>query len=108
MPGAHCVALEKRKNGSLYYYRSDRRGGRVRRVYVASGELARIAHEQEIILRAARDHKRLEEAKELDRLEAIIAPVLELEEAAEVLARAHLIAAGCHRRKGGWRRARSA
>jgi hypothetical protein len=101
------MALEKRA-GHLYYYRSVRDGDQVRKVYVGSGELARIAHEGEIINRAARSHKRLEEAKELERLEAIIAPVLELEEAAEVLARAHLIAAGCHRRKGGWRRARSA
>ena len=101
------MALEKR-DGHLYYYRSVRDGDQVRKVYVGSGELARIAHERDIIDRVTRTHKRLEEAKELERLEALAAPVLVLEEVAEVLAQAHLIAGGCHRHKGEWRRVRSA
>ena len=51
-------------------------------------------------------HERRESAKELERLEALAAPVLELSEAAEILVRAHLIDAGYHRRKGEYRRAR--
>ena len=57
--------------------------------------------------RAAQEHERRVEAMELERLEALAAPVLELCEAAEVLARAHLIAGGYHRHKGEWRRERS-
>jgi hypothetical protein len=99
------VALERR-NGNLYYYRSVRDGEKVRKVYWGSGELARIAHEREIMNRAARQHERRESAKELERLKALAAPVLELSEAAEILVRAHLIDAGYHRRKGEYRRAR--
>jgi hypothetical protein len=99
------MALEKR-DGNLYYYRSVRDGEKVRKVYWGSGELARIAHEREIMNRAARQHERRESAKELERLEALAAPVLELSEAAEILVRAHLIDAGYHRRKGEYRRAR--
>jgi hypothetical protein len=101
------VALERR-NGNLYYYRSVRSGEKVRKVYWGSGELARIAHEREIMNRAARQHERRESARELERLEALAAPVLELSEAAEILVRAQLIDAGYHRRKGEYRRARSA
>ena len=99
------MALERR-NGNLYYYRSVRDGKKVRKVYWGSGELARIAHEREIMSRAAREHERRESAKELERLEALAAPLLELSEAAEILVRAQLIDAGYHRRKGEYRRAR--
>ena len=99
------MALERR-NGNLYYYRSVRDGEKVRKVYWGSGELARIAHEREIMNRAARQHEQQESAKELERLEALAAPVLELSEAAEILLRAHLIDAGYRRRKGEYRRAR--
>jgi crotonobetainyl-CoA:carnitine CoA-transferase CaiB-like acyl-CoA transferase len=96
------VALERR-NGNPYYYRSVRHGDKVRRVYVASGELARIAHEREIMNRAAEEHRLQEEKRRLEELEALAAPVAELSEVAEILARAHLLAAGCHRHKGEWR-----
>ena len=101
------MALENR-DGNLYYYRSVRRGDEVRKVYVGGGELARIAHERDVMSRAAEEHKRQEERQRLEKLEALAAPVLEVDEAAEVLVRAHLIAAGCHRHKGEWRRARIA
>jgi hypothetical protein len=92
------VALERRA-GNLYYYRSVRDGERVRKVYVGAGEVARISHESDVLVRAGQEAER-------QRLEALSAPVLELSEASEVLARAHLIAAGCHRHKGEWRHAR--
>jgi hypothetical protein len=98
----------ERRHGNLYYYRSVRDGEKVRKVYWGSGELARIAHEREIMNRAAREHEQRESAKELERLEALAAPVLELSEAAEILVQAHLIAAGYHRHKGEYRRARGA
>jgi hypothetical protein len=96
------VALERR-DGRLYYYRSVRNGDKVRKVYVASGELARIAHERELMERALKDHRREEERAEVERLEALAAPVAELEEIAQILTRAHLIATGHHRHKREWR-----
>ena len=99
------MALENR-DGRLYYYRSVRRGEKVRRVYIASGELAILAHEREIKDRAAEEQKRREETKDLEHLEVLAAPVLQLDEAAEVLARAHLVAAGYRRYQGKWRRVR--
>lgn len=100
------MSLEER-NGKLYYYRSVRHGDTVRRVYVGSGELARIAYEGDVAERAAEEHARREAELERERLEALAAPVEELSEAADILACAHLIAAGCHRHKGERRRARN-
>jgi len=101
------MALENR-DGNLYYYRSVRRGDEVRKVYVGSGDLALIAYEQDVMSRAAEEHRRQEERHELEQLEALLAPVVEIGGAAEILARAHLIAGGFRRHKGEWRRARSA
>lgn len=99
------MTLEHR-DGYLYYYRSVRRGEKVRKVYVGSGELARIAHEGDILRRTGQQAERERQKAELEHLEALAAPVVELSEAAEILVRAHLIAAGYHRHKGEYRRAR--
>ena len=101
------MALERR-NGNLYYYRSFRDGDKVRKVYVGAGEVARIFAEGDILRRTGRKAQRETEMAELERLEALIAPVEELSEAAEILVRAHLVDAGYHKRKGEYRRARSA
>jgi hypothetical protein len=99
------VTLELR-DGRPYYYRSVRDGKAVRKVYVASGELAQtLAHADEAI-RHRREEECRWEREELERLEALAAPLEELSEAVGVLARAHLVAAGCHRHKGEWRRRR--
>ncbi len=76
------------------------------REYVGSGPLAEIVAASERTKRELADDERKEEKTELERLEALTAPVLELSEAAGILVRAHLIAAGYHRHKGEWRRAR--
>jgi hypothetical protein len=98
------VALETR-DGRSYYYRSVRDGetGAPRKVYLGAGELARIAHERDLMDRALEEGRRQEQRRELERLECLVAPVLEVAEAAEVLVRAHLIAGGHHRHKGEWR-----
>ena len=68
------MSLEER-NGKLYYYRSVRHGDTVRRVYVGSGELARIAHERDVAEReaerAAEENARREAELERTRLEAL-------------------------------------
>jgi len=98
----------ERRDKNLYYYRSVRDGEKVRKVYVGAGELACISHEGDILRKTEREAQREKQRAELERLDALAAPVEELSEAAEVLARAHLIAAGYHRHKGEYRRARSA
>jgi hypothetical protein len=99
------MALEKR-NGNLYYYRSERRGDEIRKVYVGSGEIARLAHEQDEQRRAEEEAERGRAQDEVERMEALVAPALEIGEAAEVLERAHLIAAGYRRYQRHWGRER--
>jgi hypothetical protein len=103
---ASAVAWEKRERGGRYYTRSRREGGRVVREYVGGGLAGELAAEEDRIRRELAEKQREREKEELERLKALAAPVLEVSEAAEILAHAHLIAAGYHRHKGEYRRAR--
>jgi hypothetical protein len=100
------VAWERR-GCNLYYYQSEREGGRVRKRYVGTGEEAELIAHADANLRLAREQRQAREGAELERLEALCAPLEELSEAADVLARAQLVASGYHRRKGEYRRARA-
>ena len=100
------MGWENRERGGPYYTRSRREGGRVVREFVGGGLAGRLASEADRIARERREVRALAEKREREKLEALAAPVLELSEAAEILAHAHLIAAGCHRHKGEWRRGR--
>jgi hypothetical protein len=100
------LALEKR-DGRLYYYRHMRDGDRVRKIYVGSGELARIACEQDLIKRTIEEHKRKEEREEREKLEALASSVEELSDVVEIITRACLIASGYRRYQGHWRLKRS-
>jgi len=99
------VAWEER-GGGRYYYRTHWVNGRPVKEYVGGGLAGRLASESDRIDRERREARALEERWEREKLEALAAPVLELSEAAEILARAHLIAAGFHRHKGEWRHER--
>jgi hypothetical protein len=101
------VTLERR-NGRLYYYRSVRDGEKVRKVYVGAGDIARICSETDILKRTSQRAQRERERAELERLEGLVALVEEVSEAAKVLITAHLVDGGYRKRKGEWRRARSA
>jgi hypothetical protein len=100
------MALEQR-NGQLYYYRSVRTGERVRKEYVGAGEFAAILARDDDLIRQERAEERDRERAELEQLEALATLLVELQEAAEVLARAHLVAGGYHRHKGEWRQRRA-
>jgi hypothetical protein len=102
------MAWESRERGGPYYTRSRRVNGQVVREYIGGGELARIASESDAMSRTLRKAKRQQERAELERLGALAAPVSELCEVTEILARAHLLAGGYHKHKGEWRRERSA
>ena len=109
--GGSCGSLGaaiQRERGGRYYTRSRRVDGRVVREYVGAGLAGVVASEADRIEREQREVAALEETQEWQRLRALTAPLLEVSEAAEVLTQAHLIATGCHRHKGEWRRARGA
>jgi hypothetical protein len=102
------MAWEEREHGGRYYTRSYRdKDGRVRREYIGAGELARIAAEADTIRCSAQEGERERQRAEVERLEGLAATLAEIDEAAEVLARAALVASGYHRHKGEWRRARN-
>ena len=87
-----------------YYYRSVRRGGRVVKEYVGTGPLAEAMaqlDEEDRRRRKEEAEEWTEEARCMDELEA---PIEELCEAAETLAKAVLVAAGYRQHNGGeWR-----
>src|SRR3954452_5367433 len=98
----------ERRGGNLYYYQSEREDGRVRKRYIGTGEIAElIAHADETI-RRTRAGRRERERAELEEARGLASAADELHEAAEILARAELVAAGYRRRKGQWRRRRDA
>lgn len=100
------MAWEERERGGRYYTRSRREGGRVLREYVGGGLAGELAAEADRERRELEEAQRKREREDIERIKALAAPVLEVSEAAEILARAHLVAAGYHKRKGEWRRAR--
>lgn len=101
-----AMAWEERERGGRYYYRSKRDGERVRKEYVGGDEFAEALAHCDETMRLIRKLERDKDREEVERLEALAAPVLEIDEAVDVLARAAIVAGGYRRRKGEWRRAR--
>lgn len=102
------MAWEERK-GNRYYYQSERdEQGRVVKKYIGTGQIAELVAHAEETRRKVREDRRAKEREELERMEALAAPVLELDEVTDVLARAALLAAGYHHHRGEWRRERNA
>jgi hypothetical protein len=98
---------ERRERGGPYYTRSRKEGGRVVREYVGRGALGEIAALEDEYERRRREEEASFCKEERERLEGLMAPVDELCEVAEVLARAALVAAGYRRHnRGGWRKRR--
>ena len=95
-------------NGHVYYYKSRRDDEKVRKVYVGAGDFAHVAAKLDEAERLRRKEEVAYWTAERERLEESAAFLQELEEAAEVLTRAHLLASGCHKHKGQWRRQRGA
>ena len=100
------MGWETRKRGGPYYTRSRRVDGGVRREYVGGGILGKIAALDDQYERRKREEDAAYWKEEEERHEQDASFLWELEEAAKILARAHLVAAGCHRHKGEWRRLR--
>ena len=97
------MAWETRQRGGRYYTRSRRQDGRVVREYVGGGALGELA-----ALHDAQESRRRKEADErgrvmLDQLKPLVTLVGELDEAADTMLRAYLVAGGYRKRKGEWR-----
>jgi cob(I)alamin adenosyltransferase len=90
-----------------YYYRARKEGGRVVRQYVGKGTLAELAAETDAFERQRREAERAAWRAERAELEALDAPLAELNHLADLLARAALVAAGYRQHnRGEWRRRR--
>ena len=96
------MAWEERR-GNRYYYRSVRDGKRVRKEYVGAGEVTEALARADEAIRRIRELEAAERRAEVERLAQLDAPVAQLCEMVEVLARAELVVAGYYRHKGQWR-----
>ena len=98
---------ERRDRGGLYYTRSKKVNGKVIREYVGGGLLGQLAARIDSDERRRREEKAALWRQERESLEALDGLTEELYEAAEVLAKAALLAAGYHQhRRGEWRKRR--
>ena len=102
------MGWEVRNGAGPYFYRSVRSGDRVKKEYCGGGRLGRLAAQLDELERQQREEETTYWREERERLERSAAFLHELEEAAKVLVRAHLLASGCHQHKGQWRIQRGA
>jgi hypothetical protein len=90
-----------------YYYRSRKVNGRVEREYIGTGQLAELVARMDALEREQREVERACCRAERAELEALDGPVNELNDLAELVARAALVAAGYRQHKRGpWRKRR--
>ncbi len=98
---------ESRERGGRYYTRSRKVDGRVVREYVGGGVLGEIAALEDTYERRRREEEAAAWKEEREQMEALDGLTEELYEAAEILAKAALVAAGYHQHKRGeWRKRR--
>jgi hypothetical protein len=102
------MAWEARSRGrGRYYTRSRKIAGRVVREYIGTGEVAEVAAAADALRRA--DRRAAAEARRAEdaRWREALTPLLALCRAADLMARAALLAAGYHRHsRSSWRRKR--
>ena len=99
------MAWETRGN-ARYYYRGERRGGRVVRTYLGRGSRAKQAAAEDAKARAAK-HADRDAARALEaEREPLHRATVAMDGQVDLLVEAVLKAAGCHKHHGGWRRGR--
>lgn len=90
-----------------YYTRSRRKNGRVVREHIGGGKLGELAARLDAIDREKRAVERAAARAERQEIDALDAPLNELDELADLLVRAALLAAGFHQHhRGNWRKRR--
>jgi hypothetical protein len=93
--------------GGRYYTRSRRENGRVVREYVGGGTIGELAERLDALERQQREAGRAVARADQEEATALGAPLAELNELADLLARAALVAAGFHQHnRGEWRKKR--
>ena len=100
------MAWETRKGKGSYFTRTARRGGRRRRIYFGSGEVAELAS---TLMEIANLEQELSQKRigEEDAIWEGLEWVLEgYSDGVDLLARASLVAGGYHSHKSEWRRRR--
>jgi len=98
---------ERRERGGLYYTRSRKVNGQVVREYVGGGLLGQLAARIDAEERRKRQQEAAAWKEEREQIEALTAPVEELCEGVEILARAALLVSGYYRHnRGEWRKRR--
>jgi hypothetical protein len=102
------MAWERRLRGTAYYTRSRKVGGLVVRQYIGAGPTGELAAQLDALERERRETERAAWRAEKAELEALDAPLDELNDWADLLARAVLTAAGFRQHhRGEWRRRRA-
>lgn len=100
------MGWEQRGNRK-YYYQAERVGGRVVKRYVGGGQIGELAARLDAIGRMKTETDREMRRLEREEIEALDAPLGELNELADLLARAALLAAGLRQHhRGEWRKPR--
>ena len=90
-----------------YYYRVRKANGRVVREYVGTGEVAQLMAQMDTLEREQRQLQALDQRQEKDELKALDTQLKAVNERAELVARAALLAAGFHlHKRGEWRKRR--
>ncbi len=97
------MGLENRGNRS-YYYRKERRAGKVVSVYAGRGDCGAMFAALDREARAERAYNRECEREARAEIERPDQAAHELNQIAQTVARAVLLAQGCHTHKGQWRK----
>jgi hypothetical protein len=93
--------------GGRYYTRSRRVNGRVVREYVGGGRIGELAAQLDEIERDKRETERQCDRIAREKVETLDTPLAELDELADLVAHAALVAAGFQQHhRGEWRKAR--
>ena len=101
------MGWENRGEHGPYYTRTRKVEGRVVREYVGGGRVGELAAQDDRRARAARAEAANEWREECERMAALDSLVDDVSEAADILVKATLLAAGYHRHhRGEWRRRR--
>ena len=102
------MGWERRDRGGRYYTRSRKVQGRVVREYVGTGPVAEMIAEIDNTKLAQRVARREALRAEQKRMASVEAPVSDLCDIGDLVARAALMLAGYHRHKRGeWRKRRA-
>ena len=94
------------RNGRAYYYKSSREGGRVVCRYQGAGTNAVLMALLDAGEREDREAEARDARAERDALEAAERPLVDYFNLVDDIARAALLASGCHQHKREWRRRR--